>query len=171
MVSKRTQFRQKAKLITEGKLVRIKRGVYAPLESLRDIEGDFYRATLLCGNRSAICLGSALQYYGLSEKLTGRIEILIPYESSVPRKKSIKAIRSRSPHWDIGIVTKKKFSITNVERTIIDLFRSPRHFAISEAISVLKKALKEKKVTKNTLYNMAQKLNCLKRILPYLEAV
>ena len=148
MKSKSTIYRQKAKLIREGKIVRIKRGVYVPPRSLEGLEGDFYKATLLCGTPSAICLGSALQHYGLSERLTGKIQILIPYEASVPKSRTLKVIRSRAPNWNIGINKKKKFAITSLERTIVDLFRSTRHFAIAEAIAVMKKALKEKK-TKN----------------------
>ena len=152
-------------------MIRIKRGVYVTPNKLEGIEGDFYKATLLYGRPSAICLSSALQYYGLSEKLTGKIQILIPYEANIPQSKSMKPIRSRNPEWSIGIIKKGKFAITSIERTIIDLFRYPRHFAISEAISVLKKALKEKKTTKNDIYNMAKKLDALKKLLPYLEAV
>lgn len=171
MTSERTKYRQKAKLIEEGKVIRLKRGLFMKPEELEGIEGDFYKATLLCGKPSAICLGSALQYYDLSERLTGKIQILIPYETTPPRSKSIKAIRSRNPEWNIGIIKKGKFAITSIERTIIDLFRYPKHFAISEAISVLKKALKEKKTSKNDIYNMAKKLDALKKLLPYLEAV
>lgn len=171
MTSKRTLYRQKAKQIEQGDTVRLKRGVFVKPKELEGIEGDFYKATLLCGKPSAICLGSALQYYGLSERLTGKIQILTPYETTPPRSKSIKAIRSRSPHWKIGIKKLDRFSITTLERTLVDMFRFPKHFAISDAISIMKNALKEKKTTKNDIYNMAKKLDALKKMLPYLEAI
>ncbi len=171
MTSKRTLYRQRSQKLQQGEVIRLKRGVYVKPDELEGIEGDFYKATLLCGKPSAICLGSALQYYGLSERLTGKIQIIAPYETTPPRSKSVMMIRSRSPHWRIGIKKLGRFSITTVERTLVDMFRFPRHFPISDAIAIMKNALKEKRTSKNDIYNMAKKLDVLKKILPYLEAI
>lgn len=151
--------------------MRVAKGVYAKPEDLMDIEGDFYRATLLCGKTSAICLGSALQYYGLSERLSGKTTILVPHESSPPRNGRVRAIRSRKPLWKVGIEKMPRFKITTVERSVIDAFRYARLIGINEAIYALKMALKERQTTKSKLYDMACALKAQKVLLPYLEAM
>lgn len=171
MASRATIYRKTMKQVGNGGLVRVAKGVYAKPEDLMDIEGDFYRATLLCGKTSAICLGSALQYYGLSERLSGKTTILVPHESSPPRNGRVRAIRSRKPLWKVGIEKMPRFKITTVERSVIDAFRYARLIGINEAIYALKMALKERQTTKSKLYDMACALKAQKVLLPYLEAM
>jgi predicted transcriptional regulator of viral defense system len=166
-----TQYRKKMKKVASGELEKVAKGIYIRPEDLFGIEGDFYRATLVCGKISAICLGSALQYYGLSERLSGKTTILIPYNSSAPRNNRIRAIRSRNPQWKIGIVKMNRFKITSVERSIVDAFRYARLIGINEAVYALKVALKERQTTKAKIYDMARVLKAKKILLPYLESM
>ena len=171
MPSTRTTYRKLVAKLTSGELVRVGKGIYAKPTDLEGIEGDFYRATLLCGKKSTICLLSALNFYGLSEQLFGGVWILVPYTSYVPRKKFLRVIRSRSPHWVMGIRSTSRYKITNIERSIVDAFRYQRLVGISTAIYALKTALKENQTTKAKVYDMAKKLGVAKRLLPYLETL
>lgn len=171
VASRSTLYRQTKKQIASGELEKVTRGVYAKTEDLMDIEGDFYRATLICGKTSAICLGSALQYYGLSERLSGKTIVMVPYESTPARNKRVRVVRSRNPRWRIGVQKMPRFKITTVERSIVDAFRYWRLTGINEAIYALKVALKERQTTKTKIYDMAKSLNCKKVLLPYLEAM
>jgi len=171
MISKRTKYRRQRKLIDTEKLVKVKNGVYVRPNELVGIEGDFYFATLIYGKKSAICFSSALKYYGLSAKLTGKIQILISYGASAPQRKSIQIIRSRKPRFQIGIKRENKFSITTLERTLVELFHSPKYFSPAEAIYALKEAIEKKLTDKKSVYMMAKKLHCEEKILPYLEAI
>ena len=147
------------------------KGIYANPKDLEGLEGDFYRATLLCHRQSAICLLSALKYYDLSEQIFGGTWILLPYNAYLPRKKVLRPVRTRRPQWKIGISSKGRYKITNLERTIVDAFRYHRLVGISTAVDALKVALREKKTTKSKIYDMAKKLNAWKKLLPYLEAL
>jgi predicted transcriptional regulator of viral defense system len=171
MSSKRTKFREIKKRLTAGKLVRLAKGVYANPQDLEGLEGDFFQATLLCGKPSAICLHSALKYYGLSDQMHGGIWILIPHAKSPPQKKAIKTIRTRNPRWKIGIANNSRFKITDLERTLVDCFRYQRFVGVSTAVDSLKLALKEKKTTKNKVFYMAEKLNAEKLLQPYLDSL
>jgi len=171
MASKRTKYRQLSKRLRAGELVRIANGVYAHPAELEGLEGDFYRATLLVGKNSAICLLSALQFYGLSEQMFGGTWILISYSHSKPRSRSIHAVRSRSPHFKTGIVSKGKFRITTIERTIVDAFRYKRLTGVSTAVDAMKKALSEGLTNREKLFLMAKKLGAYRQMLPYLEAL
>ena len=171
MAAKTTLYYRRRKLQEAGKLVKVTKGVYAKPEDLMDLEGDFYRATLICGKSSVICLASALQYYGLSERLSGKTVVMVPYETAPSRNKRLRVVRSRNPRFRIGVVKHPRFKITNVERSIVDTFRYWRLAGINDAIYGLKIALKERQTTKSKIYDMAKKLNAGKLILPYLEAV
>ena len=77
-MSSSTQYRKLAEKIRNEQLVPLAKGVYASPESIEGLEGDFYRASLICGRPSVISLHSALQYYGLTEQIFGGVWILIP---------------------------------------------------------------------------------------------
>jgi predicted transcriptional regulator of viral defense system len=171
MPSKRTKFREIKKRLATGEILRLGKGVYAKPQDLEGLEGDFFQATLLCGKPSAICLHSALKYYGLSDQMHGGIWILIPHAKSPPRKKAIKTIRTRNPRWKIGITNHSRYKITDLERTLVDCFRHHRLVGISTAVQALKLALKEKKTTKNKVFSMAEKLNAPKLLQPYLDSM
>lgn len=171
MTARSTVYRKRKKQVETGELERVTNGIYVDPKDLMDIEGDFYRATLICGKNSAICLGSALQYYGLSERLSGKTVIMVSYESAPSRNKRVRIVRSRNPRWRVGITKMPRFKITTVERSIVDAFRYWRLIGINEAIYALKIALKERQTTKTKIYDMAQKLKAQKVILPYLEAI
>ena len=171
MTSSRTKFRKMAEKVNAGELVRVGNGIYAKPEDLEGIEGDFYRATLLGGSRSAICLLSALKYYGLSEQIFGGTWILLPYTAYLPRKKFLKSIRARNPRWRIGITKTSRFKITSIERTIVDAFRYRRLVGVPTAVYALKTALREKQTAKEKIFSMAKKLSADKIILPYLESI
>lgn len=172
MPARSTRYRKTMKQVSSGELVKVAKGIYAKPEELMDIEGDFYRATLICGKTSAICLGSALQYYGLSERLSGKTVIMVPYHlSSVAKNKRVRVVRSRTPRWRTGITQMDRFKITTVERSIVDAFRYARLTGLNEAIYALKVALKERQTTKTKVYDMACALKAQKIMVPYLEAL
>lgn len=171
MASLRTSYRRLAKKVKADQVIRLRRGVYVSPRSIEGLEGDFYRASLVCGRPSVICLFSALQYHGLSEQIFGGVWILIPYSRTPPKAKSVRAVRSRSPHFRTGITNEKKFRITNIERTLVDAFRYSRQVGISTAVQALKIAYKGKLTTKEKVFLMAKKLNAEKKILPYLESL
>jgi predicted transcriptional regulator of viral defense system len=171
MTSRRTKFRRIAEEIESGQMIRLAKGAYAAPKDLEGLEGDFYRASLLCGKPSVICLFSALQYHGLSEQMFGGVWVLAPYSKTILKSKSIRLVRSRTPYFRIGINHECKFRITNVERTIVDTFRYSRQVGVATAVQALKNALREKITTKEKVFLMAKKLNATKKILPYLESV
>ncbi len=171
MSSKRTKYREIKERLLAGEILRLGKGIYVRPQDLEGLEGDFFQASLLCGKPSVICLHSALKYYGLSDQMHGGIWILIPHNKSSPRKKAIKAIRTRKPSWKIGIKNHSRFKITDIERTLVDCFRYHRMVGISTAVQALKLALKENKTTKNKVSYMAEKLEAEQLLQPYLDSM
>ncbi|PWU17894.1 MAG: hypothetical protein C5B49_08090 [Bdellovibrio sp.] len=169
--SVRTKYRNLAKQIQNGEVVRLSKGVYASPKDIEGIEGDFFRATRIVGKPSSICLISALKFYGLTEQMFGGIWILVPYARSAPPARSLRTVRSRSPHFRIGIVDHGQFRITDLERTIVDCFRYSRMVGMTTAVSALKQVIADGLTTRDKVYAMARRLRVEKKVIPYLESL
>ncbi len=159
------------RLIEEELILELQRGIYKKVDGgeLDDIQVlSFEVATIKLKERSAICLWSALSYYGLTDEVPSKVWCLVPYPYSIP---SVRSIRSKNPKWDIGIDSHKSFSITSIERTIVDCFLKPRYVPVSESFSALKVAIKDKKTSLKKVLDMANNLGAKEKILPFLEIV
>jgi predicted transcriptional regulator of viral defense system len=152
--------RQISKLLSEGQIERIDRGYYrAKFHNDDDISYDhrFREATLLAGQKSAICLLSALEFYNLTDQITDTVWIMVPQEKRCSSKK-LTLFRRRMPQWSIGIKRHRGFRITNIERTLIDCLTYPSKVPKMEAIAALKKALRQKKTDLSKVFQMAERL-------------
>lgn len=159
-----------ARLLEQGSLERVSRGIYqAADEAMFDLEDQYRSATLRCGWPSAICLLSALEHYHLTDLIPNKTWIMVPNEKRV-RATELKLVRLRKPHWEIGIRKENGYWITSIDRTLIECLLQKRLFSSTEALSSIKQALAEKKTTLNNLFEMARKMKVLDRVLPYIQA-
>jgi len=159
------------KLLEQGIVERISRGVYQLSERAVGSDEDQYAAaSLRCGLPSSICLLSALDHYNLTDQIPRKIWMLVP-DSKRIRANELKLIRSRSPKWDIGIKKRKAYWITTIERTLIDCLVYKQIVGSQVAVSALKKAVSQKKIKLGKLYDMAKKMKVEHRIRSYIEAL
>ncbi len=153
-------------LIEAGHLKRLQRGVYLKQETENYAQGIcevFEAATLLVGAPSAICLHSALHYYGLDHDIPEKCWIMVPFTKRCAHK-SIRVYRSRNPRWDIGINSQDGFQITTLERTLVDALTNPRAIELDQAIAALKVALDKNLTDFHKIIAMAGKLNLVNKI-------
>lgn len=157
-----------SKLLKNGKILKLDSGVFqkASQKPHNHQETSFKIATAKLKEQSAICLWSALSYYNLTEEVPCEIWCILPYPYD---SQSVKALRLTHPQWEVGIIHRQGFSITNIERTIVDAFTHTRHIPIKEAYDAMKEALKTKKTNASKILKMAKKLQAEKKILPFLE--
>ncbi|MFH1223093.1 MAG: type IV toxin-antitoxin system AbiEi family antitoxin domain-containing protein, partial [Pseudomonadota bacterium] len=99
------------KLILEGIIERVAQGVYQRADKNYSIEDNFITATVVLGKPCAVCLLSALEYYGVTDHIAKKAWMMVPLvkRTSVT---SIKLFRKKNPRWDVGIENKKLYSIT-----------------------------------------------------------
>jgi predicted transcriptional regulator of viral defense system len=156
-------------LLKSEKIQRIGRGVY--LVSGADLaeEGQFEAATLRIAGPSAICLLSALAHYDLTDQIPKKVWLLVPINKPIAHK-DIRALRTRNPHWKIGIEKKTGYSITSVERTIVDAL-ALKAVARTVGIAALKRALAKRATTLDAVLKMANRLKLDHRVLTYIEAL
>ncbi len=158
------------KLIAEGAVELVARGVYrASKVSLSD-EDQFQVATLRVGSPSAICLLSALSYYDLTDAIARKTWIMVP-ASKRTRYYDLKLLRSRNPNWQIGIEKGQGYWITTLERTIVDALCARTRIGTQVATGALRKAVQSKKTTLGKIMDMAKQLGVVHRIRSYIEAL
>lgn len=149
---------------------RISRGVYVLAGTDLSDEALFQAATMRIDGPSAVCLLSALAFYGITDHIPKKVWLLVP-ENKHTAHKDIRLLRSRSPHWKIGIEKHKGYSITNIERTIVDSLVLKRILSVQIGMSAFKSALSDKKTTLDKVFKMTKALGVDHRVKAYIEAL
>lgn len=159
-----------SKMIEKERINELRRGVYQRNEANRDEENiqetAFKVATAKLKEKSAICLWSALSYYNITQQVPSMIWAIVPYPYD---SKYVKPLRLKDPRWEIGIIEHGGFSITSIERTLIECFLNPKYVAVSESFASLKEALKDKKTSMKKLLAIAEQLGVKEKIYPFIE--
>lgn len=159
------------KLVKEGQIERISRGVYQIVEhDDGSMENSYRSATLRCGLPSCVCLLSALEYYNLTDQIAKKVWMLVPVSKRI-RSRDLKLIRTREPKWNIGIQKTKHYWITTVERTLIDCLLQKRMVGSQVALAALKQAVAQKKVKLGELYDTAKLMGVEHRVKSYIEVL
>ena len=159
--------------LNRGQVERISRGVYRLAEDIPEDEyydQMFRDATKIIGPKSAVCLLSALEYYHLTDLISEKVWIMVPFDKG-SKSKQIKLFRSRSPHWSVGILRKTGYRITSIERTLIDCLIHKSKIDRPTSIAAVKKAIKAKRTSIKKLGDMARQLKVRKRLDPVFEAL
>ncbi len=159
------------KMMDQGKVEKLGRGLYQKTSPDEDLEENQYRvARIRCGLPSSLCLLTALAYYHVTDEIPKKTWVLVPAMKRVSSKE-LKLVRSRNPQWDIGIKKTKDYWITTLERTLIDGIIYKRLIGSQVALGAIKEALSQKKVKLGALYDMAKKMGMEHRVLHYIEAL
>lgn len=159
------------KFIQEGIIERIDKGIYIPTSyNDTELESQFHLASLQCGKPSCICLLSALDFYHITDQVPNKIWILVPQEKRVKNEK-LQLIRSRNPHWEIGIKKTENYWITDLPRTLVECLLYKNRIGSDVAIGSLKMALRNKKVKLKEVLQVAIQMNVKDRIYPYIETL
>lgn len=155
--------------VEEGHFERRMRGVYKK-SHVEDL-GEWTNYEVLAKGiktKFAVCLLSALNYYGLTDQILEESWILIDNSSSI-RHKGVKFFRSRNPMWDIGIVDIEGIPFTSLERTLVECLVHQYKVSPNEAHGALVKALHQGKTKPWDLANVAEKMGYTRKINKYLE--
>lgn len=158
------------KLVTHGKVIRISHGFYSLNRSDLSLAQQFKNAVALIGEHSIVCLLSALEFYDLTDLVSKEVWLMVP-STKRTRQKTIRLFRTANIHPDIGIIKNKDFSITSIERTLVDALIHPQIIPTVVAIESLRRALQTKKTSLSKIVDAAKKLGVMHRIKSYIEAL
>ena len=106
----------------------------------------------------------------MTDQVPKQTWVLVP-ESKRVIDGDLKLVRSRYPHWKIGIRKTKRYWITTLDRTLIDCIIYKRLVGNQVAFSALKRAIARNKTKLGALYDLAKKMSVAHRIRPYVEVL
>ena len=158
------------KLLKSGVLERLEHGLYRSVDEDLSDEELYRRAVKRVGKPAVVCLLSALSYYELTDTIPKQVWLMVPKEKRV-KSLSVKLYRARDPQWKVGIVLKEGYSITSIERTIIDALTLKALVSPRLGVDALKVAISSKRTSANKVLQIASELGVKHRILPYIEAL
>jgi predicted transcriptional regulator of viral defense system len=158
------------KMLKAGIVVRLRQGLYEEAANESTEERDFESATIYLGKPSAICLISALSYYGLTDQIAKKTWIMVPANKRTIHK-DLKVIRVLTPHWDIGILQGASYWITSLERTLVDCIVYQKKIGLPVALAAIKQAINQKKTTLAKVAKIADDLGSFSRIKRIIEVL
>ena len=155
-------------MLKAGLIARIYRGIYALTDTELDQEFYFRCATLKTGTESYISTISAYIYYELSDHVGRKVWISV-HADCRRNEKWLRTIRVRNLYPEIGISKKLGYSMSNIERTIVDGFRYHKLVGLRQAADAYKNAILKKLTTPASVYEMASLLLAEKNIKSFIE--
>ncbi len=161
---------QVIQLLHNESIHRLSRGVYVLSGADLSDEAQFRAATMRINGPSAICLVSALAFYGITDHIPKKVWLLVP-EDKHSAHKDLRLLRSRNPKWKVGIDSHNGYKITNIERSIVDALTTKRVLGFSIGVGALKSALQNKKTSLDKIIKMATQLGVDHRVMSYIEAL
>jgi predicted transcriptional regulator of viral defense system len=157
-------------LLQSDQIDRVVRGVYCiPGQDLSEYV-LFQMAAMRISSRSSVCLLSALSFYSLTDIIPKKVWLMVGKQKRTA-KSDIRLFRTANPNWNVGIRKENGFSITSIERTLIDCLVLRKVIGTSEVMSAIKKAIASKQTTLSKLIHMAKDLGVDHRVLPYIEGL
>ena len=163
-------FYELSKLVESGAVEQVARGIYRVAGGDIDEEEQLRIATLRVGVPSTVCLTSALVHHHLTDAVPKKIWIMVPVNKRTTDK-TLKLLRTRQPRWKIGVEKHEGYSVTNIERTLVDCLTNRSKLGTQVGIAALRAALESKKTTLGKVVDMANQLGVTHRILFYIEAL
>lgn len=153
-----------------GVIERLEHGLYTSTDRDLSDEELYRRAVKRVGKPAVVCLFSALSYYELTDAIPKAVWLMVPKDKRV-KSSSVKLYRARDPRWKVGIVSKEGFSITSLERTIVDALTRKALISPRLGIDALKTAISNRETSANKILQIASDLGVKHRVLPYIEAL
>ena len=161
-----------SRLVQEGLLYRVAPGLYIHPEShLPEQSIDYAVACKRFGQGVSIGGLTALFYYDLIEQVPNQIWLISNRRINSSRANGFyKILYSKAPS-DQGIIAKKYYQITNIERTLAEGLRFSNLIGKRTIINATRMAISEKKTSLQKIGKMASLLNFRKSFLKYWESI
>ena len=166
------------RLYRKGDLVRVNRGVY----SLRDIEPTEYHSYVTVAvtfPNSVICLLSALQYHELTTQMPHKVWIALDRQvdriSRKPSRLPVSIVRFSGEAFSLGIETHQvegvNLRVYSAAKTVADCFKYRNKIGLDVAIEALTDCIRQKKATRDQIWQYAKICRVANVIRPYMEAI
>ena len=164
------------RLVRQGLLVRVGRGLYAHPE--RSVSEHGTLAEVACKHPQAIvCLLSALQVHGLTTQSPFEVWLAIPNKARAPKMDypPLRIVRFSGAALTQGIeehqIDGVAVRVTNVARTVADCFKFRNKIGLDVAMEALQQAWRDKRVSMDELWRHATLCRVANVMRPYMGSL
>ncbi|MDN5870410.1 MAG: type IV toxin-antitoxin system AbiEi family antitoxin domain-containing protein [Nitrococcus sp.] len=164
-----------ARLVREGAVTRVARGLYHLTDATPDTRRSFAEASAFVP-KGVVCLTSALQFHELTLQMPSAVWIAIHRTGWKPKVgyPAIRFVRFSSRALKEGV---KRHLIEGIEvpifepaKTIVDCFRYRNKIGLDIALEGLREGLRTKRATPDQLWAFARTFRVWSVMRPYVEA-
>ncbi|SFF85160.1 Transcriptional regulator, AbiEi antitoxin, Type IV TA system [Duganella sp. CF458] len=164
------------RLVQQGKLQRVDRGLYA-LPSRHISEHGTLAEVAKKYPQSVICLLSALQVHQLTTQAPFEVWLGIPNKAHAPQPSypPLRIVRLSDTALEQGIEVRQidgiPVRITTIERTLVDCFKFRNKIGLDVALEALTEAWRAKRINMDDLWRHASKFRMSNVMRPYIESL
>lgn len=165
-----------ARLLADGVVLRLSRGLYQLADADLDVHHDLAEAMKRVP-KGVICLTSALAYRQLTDQMPRKVWMAIglkdwpPAEHGPPLRIVRMSDRLLQSDIETHMIENVSVSMFTIPRTLIDCFRHRKSVGINVAIEALRETLRQRKATPAVIAECARKRGAWSVMAPYLEAL
>jgi predicted transcriptional regulator of viral defense system len=164
------------RLVAEGRLERVGRGVYrSPEADVTEHHGLILAATAV--PQGVICLLSALTFHGIGTQLPHEVWLALDRRTRKPTTSAVplRFVRFSGPGLTFGIETHRLegqlVRIYSLAKTVADCFKYRNKIGIDVAVEALRESLAERRLSPAELEPASRACRVEQVLRPYLEAL
>ncbi len=165
------------RLVGEGRLVRLTRGLYR-LATAEEFSNPDLAVVAVKAPDAVVCLISALAYHGLTTQVPRVVHLAVPrgkYAALRLRSPPVKVYRFDPATFEEGIEVHRidgvDLRVYGVARTLVDCFKHRNKIGLDIAMEALRFARERKRIANRDVLRIARLLRQERVMAPYLEAV
>lgn len=164
------------RLVSEGKLVRVDRGMYRLANAVISKGYSFAQASKKYPH-GVICLLSALRFHEFTTQLPWQVWMAIDEKTRLPKSGSVamKFVRFSDKAFTEGVVAHEvdgiKVRVYNPAKTVADCFKFRNKIGLDVALEALREGRRTRKITADELTKYARIDRVLNVMMPYMEAI
>lgn len=158
-----------SKLVKQGKIKRVDRGIFLHPEANLESEYDFQIACAKLGTDAVIGGLTALFYYNLAEQVPKQTWVLVPPQK-ITNHRAYRLVRTQTP-LDKGIVIGNGYKIVSIERAIVEGFKLASKIGERTAIRACRMAIQQKQTNLKKIGIVAKELGLASYLTKYSEAI
>ena len=165
-----------AKLVREGLLSKLGRGLYA-LPDRPFSENGALAEVSVKSEHGVVCLISALRFHELTTQQSSEIWLAIPHKAHPPKLDypPLRIVRFSGAALTDGIeehqIDGVTVRVTNVARTVADCFKFRNKIGLDVAMEALQEAWRAKRVSMDELWRYATLCRVANVMRPYMESL
>ena len=165
------------RLVNEGRLVRIDRGLYRLTGIEYETRFHNYAEIHKRFPKSVICLLSALSFHEITTQLPYQIWIAIEEKARRPKSEGValRVVRFSKKALEEGVeeypIEGVPVRITNPARTVADCFKYRNKIGLDVALEALREGLRDRRFTRDEFWQYAKLCRVSNVIRPYMEAM